>query len=278
MFWNNRLIDEIIDRAIKEDIWTGDITSETLVEADAIGEAEILVKETGVLAGLPLAEKVFYNFTDEIVFTQLAEDGELVEKGQVVAEIKGPVREILKGERIALNFLQRLSGIASRTRNYVEAVYNYPVRIVDTRKTTPTLRILEKYAVKVGGAFNHRMGLYDAVMIKDNHIKAAGGIYQAVEKIKEELGHTVKIEIEVENLTGVEEALEAGVDIIMLDNMDPEEMAEAVEYIDKRAIVEASGGITLKSIREVAASGVDIISVGALTHHIKSLDISLNLI
>ncbi|MFW6264610.1 MAG: carboxylating nicotinate-nucleotide diphosphorylase [Bacillota bacterium] len=278
MFWNNRLIDEIIDRAIKEDIWTGDITSETLVEADAIGEAEILVKETGVLAGLPLAEKVFYNFTDEIVFTQLAEDGELVEKGQVVAEIKGPVREILKGERIALNFLQRLSGIASRTRNYVEAVYNYPVKIVDTRKTTPTLRILEKYAVKVGGAFNHRMGLYDAVMIKDNHIKAAGGIYQAVEKIKEELGHTVKIEIEVENLTGVEEALEAGVDIIMLDNMDPEEMAEAVEYIDKRAIVEASGGITLKSIREVAASGIDIISVGALTHHIKSLDISLNLI
>ncbi|MEJ6952497.1 carboxylating nicotinate-nucleotide diphosphorylase [Natronospora cellulosivora (SeqCode)] len=277
MFWNNKLIEDIIDRAIKEDIWTGDITSESLIPSEAIGKANILVKEEGVLAGLTLAEKVFYRFTDEIVFEQLADDGDLIQEGQLLAEIKGPVREILKGERIALNFLQRLSGIASRTRKYVEAVSDYPVKIVDTRKTTPTLRILEKYAVKVGGAYNHRMGLYDAVMIKDNHIKAAGGIYQAVESIKEKLGHTIKIEIEVEDYKGLEEALEAGVDIIMLDNMDPTEMAGAVQIIDNRAIVEASGGITLESIQEVASSGVDIISVGALTHHIKSLDISLNL-
>lgn len=211
------------------------------------------------------------------LFDYLINDGDKVKVGQNLAEVKGPVREILKAERIALNFLQRLSGIASRTSRYVEAVSNYPVKIVDTRKTTPTLRILEKYAVRIGGGYNHRMGLYDAVMIKDNHITASGGITSAILKVREQLAHTIKIEVEVESLDGVREALSAGADIIMLDNMEISEMAMAVNIIDKQAIVEASGGITLESLVEIAATGVDIISVGALTHHIKSIDISLNL-
>lgn len=277
MYWNDKLIEDIIERAILEDIWTGDLTSDSLIPEADIGNGLIMAKEEGIIAGLPVAEKVFYQFSDEIVFEYLLNDGDRIEPTQEIARLRGPVREILKGERIALNFLQRLSGIATSTNKYVEKVSNYPVKIVDTRKTTPTLRILEKYAVRVGGGYNHRMGLYDAVMIKDNHIFAAGGIYRAVNKVKEQLGHTTKIEIEVENLTEVEEALRAGVDIIMLDNMDVLEMSRAVEIINNQAIVEASGGIILKELVEVAATGVDIISVGALTHNIKSIDISLNL-
>ncbi len=277
MYWNDKLLEDIIERAIREDIWTGDLTSDSLIPEADIGNGVIIAKEEGVIAGLPVAEKVFYQFSDEIVFDYLHNDGARIEPGQEIAELRGPIREILKGERIALNFLQRLSGIATRTNKYVETVSDYPVKIVDTRKTTPTLRILEKYAVRVGGGYNHRMGLYDAVMIKDNHIFAAGGIYQAVNKIKEQLGHTTKIEVEVENISDVEEALNAGADIIMLDNMDNNEMSRAVEIIANKAIVEASGGITLKDLLEVAVTGVDIISVGALTHNIKSLDISLNL-
>ncbi len=277
MYWNDKLLEDIIERAIREDIWTGDLTSESLIPEADIGNGIIVAKEEGIIAGLPVAEKIFYQFSDEIVFDYLHNDGDRIEPGQEIAELRGPIREILKGERIALNFLQRLSGIATRTNKYVETVSDYPVKIVDTRKTTPTLRILEKYAVRVGGGYNHRMGLYDAVMIKDNHIFAAGGIYQAVNKIKEQLGHTTKIEVEVENISDVEEALNAGADIIMLDNMDNNEMSRAVEIIANKAIVEASGGITLKDLLEVAVTGVDIISVGALTHNIKSLDISLNL-
>jgi len=277
MYWNDKLLEDIIERAIREDIWTGDLTSESLIPEADIGNGIIVAKEEGIIAGLPVAEKIFYQFSDEIVFDYLHNDGDRIEPGQEIAELRGPIREILKGERIALNFLQRLSGIATRTNKYVETVSDYPVKIVDTRKTTPTLRILEKYAVRVGGGYNHRMGLYDAVMIKDNHIFAAGGIYQAVNKIKGQLGHTTKIEVEVEDIIGVEEALSAGADIIMLDNMDNSEMSRAVEIVDNRAIVEASGGITLQDLVEVAVTGVDIISVGALTHNIKSLDISLNL-
>ena len=277
MYWNDKLIEEIIERAIREDIWTGDLTSDLLISEVEVGNGVILAKEEGLVAGLSIAEKVFYQFSDEIVFEYLLKDGDMVRPGQQLAELKGPVREILKGERTALNFLQRLSGIATRTNRYVEAVSSYPVKIVDTRKTTPTLRILEKYAVRVGGGYNHRMGLYDSVMIKDNHIFAAGGIFKAVKKVKEQLAHTIKIEVEVENLQGVEEALNAGVDIIMLDNMEIPEMSRAVEIINKQAIVEASGGITLENLVEVAATGVDIISVGVLTHNIKALDISLNL-
>ncbi|MFP4660647.1 MAG: carboxylating nicotinate-nucleotide diphosphorylase [Halanaerobiales bacterium] len=277
MYWNDKLVEDIIERAIREDIWTGDLTSGLLIPEADIGHGLIMAKEEGIVAGLAVSEKVFYQVSDEIVFEYLVTDGDKVEKDQHLAEIRGPVREILKAERIALNFLQRLSGIATRTSRYVEAVSNYPVKIVDTRKTTPTLRVLEKYAVRVGGGYNHRMGLYDAVMIKDNHILASGGISSAINRVRKQLAHTTKIEIEVENIDGVREALSAGADIIMLDNMETSEMALAVDIIDKKAIVEASGGITLESLVEVAATGVDIISVGALTHNIKSLDISLNL-
>jgi nicotinate-nucleotide pyrophosphorylase (carboxylating) len=278
MFCNEKLIQEIIQQALREDVWTGDITSETLLDREEISKGVILVKENGVVAGLKVARMVFAELNQEITFKQFVEDGEKVTSGTVIAEIEGPTIDILKGERTALNFLQRLSGIATRTRRYVEEVQDLPVRIVDTRKTTPTLRILEKYAVRVGGGYNHRMGLYDAVLIKDNHLKAAGGITAAIKKMRENLPHTVKIEIEVENLDGVREALQAGADIIMLDNMGIAEMTEAVEYIKKRAITEASGGITLDNLYQLAATGVDIISIGALTHHIKALDISLDFI
>lgn len=277
MNWNEKLVEKIIDRAIEEDIGTGDITSDFLLPPAKIGMGCIQAKEDGIVAGLPVVERVFYHFSDEIIFSYLAQDGDWIKHGQPLAEIRGPVVEILKAERIALNFLQRLSGIATRTAQYVKKVEGYPVRIVDTRKTTPTLRIFEKYAVRTGGGYNHRMGLYDAVMIKDNHIKATGSISSAMEIIREKIPHTVKIEVEVEDMIGVEEALAARADIIMLDNMDIIDMTEAVSIINGRAIVEASGGITLDTVKKVAATGVDVISVGALTHHIKSLDISLDL-
>ena len=278
MIWNNPIIKDIIERAIREDIWTGDLSSELLIPELDIGKGVIIGNEAGIVAGLPIAERVFYQFSDELLFKALVEDGDRIEEGQVIAEIKGPVREILKGERTALNFLQRLSGIASRTNIYVNAVSRYPVKIADTRKTTPTLRILEKYAVRVGGGNNHRMGLYDGVLLKDNHIVAAGGISRAVDIIRSRLAHTVKIEVEVEDIAGVEEALNVGADIIMLDNMDIEEMKIAVGIINGQALVEASGGISLEGLVEIAETGVDIISVGALTHHIKALDMSLSLV
>jgi nicotinate-nucleotide pyrophosphorylase (carboxylating) len=200
-----------------------------------------------------------------------------VEKGQQIAEVEGSVRSILSGERLALNLLQRLSGIATRTNQYVQAIAGTKARVVDTRKTTPGLRLLEKYAVRVGGGHNHRYALYDAVMIKDNHIKGAGGIKQAVDAARATIPHTMKIEVETESLEQVREALEAGADIIMLDNMELERMKEAVALIAGRAVVEASGGVTLETIRSIAETGVDVISVGALTHSVKALDISLDL-
>jgi len=276
MFWNKQMIKEIVQRALKEDIWTGDITSETLLQPEEESRAKIIFKEDGIIAGIDLVFEVFKQLNDEIYINKLIEDGQKVEIGAAIAELKGPSIDILKGERTALNFLQRMSGIATITRRYVEAVHGLPVRITDTRKTTPGLRLLEKYAVRLGGAYNHRMGLYDAVLIKDNHLKAMGGILPAIKKAKESLPHTVKIEVEVEDLSGVKEALEAGADIIMLDNMEINKMIEAVRLIERRAIVEASGGVKLDNIYQVAATGVDLISVGALTHQIKALDISLN--
>lgn len=278
MNWNNQIIKDIIERAIREDIWTGDLSSELLIPETDTGKGVIIANEEGIVAGLSVAERVFYQFSDELIFKGLVEDGDRINEGQVIAEIKGPVREILKGERTALNFLQRLSGIATRTSIYVNKVTHYPVKIVDTRKTTPTLRILEKYAVRVGGGYNHRMGLYDGVLLKDNHIIAAGGISRAVDIIRSRLPHTVKIEVEVEDIAGVKEALNVGVDIIMLDNMDIEKMKVAVGIINGQALVEASGGINLEGLVEIAETGVDIISVGALTHHIKALDLSLTLV
>ena len=277
MDWNSKIIDSIIERAISEDLGTGDITTDTLIPPDQISKGHIMVKEDGVIAGLKIAELIFSRYDCDIEFLPLINDGEPVSAWSKIAELNGPTRGILKGERIALNFLQRLSGIATRTRKFVEKVKNFPVRIADTRKTTPTLRILEKYAVKAGGGSNHRMGLYDAVMIKDNHITAAGSITEAVNRIKEDIPHTVKIEVEVEKMDDVKEALEVGADIIMLDNMDADTMAQAVEMIDGNALVEASGGITEESVLDAAKTGVDVISIGALTHQIKSLDISLDL-
>lgn len=278
MCWNKELIQEIIKQARREDLAWGDITTDNLIESGRKSEGIILAKEKGMIAGLPVAELVFQQYDPRIEYLPCCEDGQTITAGQELIKLSGPTAAILRGERVALNFLQRLSGIATQTNYYVKLLRDYPVRVVDTRKTTPTLRVLEKYAVRVGGGYNHRMSLADGVLIKDNHIKAAGGIATAISILKKRLPHTVKIEIEVQDLPGVEEALTAGAEIIMLDNMGIEEMKKAVRLIAGKAIVEASGGITDQTVREVATTGVDIISVGALTHHIRALDLSLNLL
>lgn len=256
----------------------GDITTENLVDAKSVSTAEIIVKEDGVVAGLETAEMVFKLLDINVEFQPLVSDGQRVHKGDIIAKVKGKTRVLLSGERTALNLLQRMSGIATITSKYVDKVREYNVRVVDTRKTTPGLRILEKYAVRMGGGHNHRYNLSDAVMIKDNHIEAVGGIKEAVGIIKSRVPHTVKVEVEVESLEQLKEALEAGADIIMLDNMSVEYMKEAVRINNKKAILEASGNITLDNIEEVAKTGVDIISIGAITHSVKALDISMNII
>lgn len=270
-------VKRLIENSLLEDIGTGDITTNSTVPAGSLTKGIIYVKEPGIVAGIPVAEAVFRYLTPDIKFSPRVQDGAWLEPGSVIAEVEGDARTILTGERLALNFLQRMSGIATRTGTLVEKVKLYPVRVVDTRKTTPGLRMLEKYAVRVGGGYNHRYGLYDAVLIKDNHIKVAGGITQAILAARQNVPHTVKIEVEVESLAGVNEALEARADVIMLDNMDAVTMKEAVKLVDGRALVEASGGINEETIIAVAKSGVDLISVGALTHSIKSLDISLDI-
>lgn len=274
---NPLLLDEIIAHSLKEDIGTGDITTNSIVAVDATTTAFIYAKEPGVIAGIPVAERVFKSLDADIQFAAKVKDGERVEPRTILAEISGNARAILTGERVALNFLQRLSGIATKTAALVELVSMYPVRIVDTRKTTPGLRMLEKYAVRMGGGGNHRFGLYDAILIKDNHIKVAGGISEAVNMARRNNSHTVKVEVEVQNLDGVEQALTVHADIIMLDNMDPAAMREAVEIIKGRALVEASGGVSEETVVTVAKTGIDLISIGALTHSIKALDISLDI-
>ncbi len=274
---NELELQKLIDRCLCEDLGAGDLTTNSTVPAGTVSTGYILAKEAGVVAGLPLAEMVFRRLDPSVEFRAIARDGDRVERGLVLAEITGKARAVLTGERLALNFLQHLSGIATRTARLVEMVSGEKARIVDTRKTTPGLRMIEKYAVRVGGGHNHRFGLYDAVLIKDNHIKMAGGIKKAVLAARLGSPHTARIEVEVEELAGVREALKAGADIIMLDNMDPQAMREAVDLVAGRALVEASGGIGEESIRCVAAAGVDLISVGALTHSVRSLDISLDL-
>lgn len=274
---NHEQVINIIKNALNEDIGTGDITTDTLIPDSHWSEAYITAKEEGVIAGLPIVQTVFELVDTHIRFEYLKQDGEQVTYGEHLAMITGSTASILKGERLALNLLQRLSGIATKTAHLKDLVKDYPVRIVDTRKTTPGLRILEKYAVKIGGGDNHRMGLYDAVMIKDNHIQAVGSISDAILKAKKAIPHTMKVEVEVEDLAGVKEAVDAGADIIMLDNMPPEVMRKAVELIDGRAITEASGNITADNIQAAAASGIDVISMGTLTHTIRSMDISLNI-
>jgi len=278
--WNTPETMESLKQWLREDMGTGDITTTTTIPLDHVSKGIIHVKDRGVIAGIPVAKAVFSLVDENLVFLPRVQDGQRVEKGTILAEVSGSTRSILLGERLALNLLQRMSGIATRTRTMIDALDGLPTRLVDTRKTTPGHRLLEKYAVRVGGGHNHRFGLYDAVMIKDNHIKGAGGIRAAVEAARANIPHTMKIEVEVENRIQLEEALAAGADIIMLDNMPIPEMKEAVNLIKARApyiTVEASGNVTPDTLRPIAETGVDVISVGRLTYSVPALDISLDL-
>ncbi len=272
-------IDEIINNALKEDIGDGDFTSLATIPDGASGKAELFVKEDGIICGLDVARKVFHKVDPDLKFINLIEDGREVQKGDIVFTVAGNPVSILSGERLALNFLQRMSGIATATNKIVRKLEGLNTKVLDTRKTTPNFRILEKYAVKTGGGENHRMGLYDMAMIKDNHIDFAGGIRKAIEathKYLEAKNKKLKIEIEVRNFRELKEVLSFGkINRIMLDNFTVENMKEAVKIIDGRYETEASGGITIENIRQYAETGVDFISVGALTHHISSLDMSL---
>ena len=268
-------LERIVLAALAEDIGAGDVTTEATVAADAVGRAALLVKEPGVVCGLRAAEATFLALDPEIRFETLASDGDVVEPPVVVARVSGSQRAILTGERVALNFLGRLSGIATLTRRYVDAIDGTGAAVLDTRKTTPGLRALEKHAVACGGGRNHRFGLDDAVLVKDNHLQAAGSIADAVDLVR---GATdLPIEVECDTLEQVEEALAAGVEAILLDNMTLDELRRAVALAGGRARLEASGGVTLETVRAVAETGVDEISIGALTHSAPALDVSLEL-
>lgn len=271
-------LDALLKRALSEDIGMGDLTTEHCVPVDARSKGQFIAKEAGVICGMEVLMRTFALLDPDIRVTPHVTDGTRAEIGDVIAEIEGKSRSILTGERVALNLLQRLSGIATKTAEAVARVAGTNTKICDTRKTTPGLRALEKYAVKTGGGSNHRFGLFDGVMIKDNHITAAGGIAAAVERARANVPHTIKIEVETTNLAEVEEALEVGADIIMLDNMTCEDMKKAVRLIAGRAVTEASGNMGDRSLKEVAETGVDFISIGALTHTVRALDISLRFI
>ncbi|PKL87141.1 MAG: nicotinate-nucleotide diphosphorylase (carboxylating) [Ignavibacteriae bacterium HGW-Ignavibacteriae-2] len=266
---------EVILRALVEDIAQGDITSKNIIPEDKSIKAFIKTKEDGIIAGLEIAKLVFDALNENVSITANFKDGDTVKSGDIIAELSGSYRAILTGERTALNFLQRMSGIATKTNMFVNAVKPYDTKILDTRKTAPGLRLLDKMAVRLGGGVNHRLGLYDMVMIKDNHIKVAGGIKNAVNKIKQSIGTQFKIEVETSKIEEVIQAVESEVDIIMLDNMTTEIMRESVKLIAGRALTEASGNMTLERVQEVAQCGVDFISVGALTHSVEALDIGL---
>jgi len=272
-------IDEIILKALREDIGEGDHTSLSTIPTNALGKARLLVKEDGILAGVDIARKVFFYTDDRIVMDQFISDGSLVKAGDIAFEISGPSIALLTAERTALNFMQRMSGIATHTRQMVDAIEGLPTRILDTRKTTPLLREFEKTAVRLGGGYNHRFGLYDMILIKDNHVDFAGGIAKAITACHEYMQHKglhLEVEIEVRNLDEVKQVLEqGGVNRIMLDNFTFGRLREAVKLIGPMYETEASGGITLQTIRKYAECGVNFISVGALTHHINSLDLSL---
>jgi nicotinate-nucleotide pyrophosphorylase (carboxylating) len=268
-------LDNLIEQALLEDIHTGDITTQALISADSRATARLIAKEEMTLAGLFVAEKVFKRLNADVEFIPGLTEGALAAKGALIATVRGSAAELLMGERVALNLLQRLSGIATLTSRYVSAVAGTGARIVDTRKTTPGLRELEKYAVRIGGGINHRTGLYDGILIKENHIAATGSIGEAIKRARDYIPHTLKIEIETETLAQVDEALASGADIIMLDNMSIADMRSAVAAIAGRALVEASGGVSLETVRAIAETGVDIISVGALTHSARAMDISM---
>lgn len=265
----------LVREALNEDIGFGDLTTETLVPEGHQSSAVFLAKQTGVIAGLPVVEAVFQELDPAVKVERLVEEGAEVEKGTKIARLIGPTRSIFTGERVALNYIQRLSGIATLTRQLVKQLEGLDCRVLDTRKTTPGLRMLEKYAVRIGGGTNHRFGLSHGVMIKDNHIAFVGSIKKAVEMVRKRVGHMVQIEVEVDNLEQLAEVLQLDVDAILLDNMDPATLKEAVKMINGKVWVEASGGITPETIRDVAESGVDAVSLGWITHSAKALDISL---
>lgn len=270
-------IDGLLTRALGEDTATGDITTICCISEDSISRGALIAKESGMICGLDVARRVFALVDQRVLLREKLSDGDLVEKGAVIAEIEGPSRGILIGERVALNFMQRMSGIATKTAHAVNQVAGTKAKIADTRKTSPGLRVLEKYAVRTGGGHNHRFSLSDGILIKDNHIRAAGSITRAVEAVRRHAPHTLRIEVETETMEQVSEALSAAADIILLDNMDLETMARAVELISGRALVEASGNMEDRDLKAVARTGVDIISIGALTNSVRSLDISLRL-
>ena len=274
-------LSRIIDNALAEDLAMGDVTTDSLIHPSWRASGSMVMKSSGVLAGMPVAAAVFRRLDPAIAFTVLLPDGAAVSDRDVIATVEGPTASILKAERLALNFVQRLSGVATETAKLIEAVRGFPVRVTETRKTTPGLRALEKYAVRVGGGHNHRQNLSDGVLIKDNHLEAlalAGyGVADAVRMARERAPHTVKVEVEVTNFEQLDQAVAAGADWILLDNMSPAMMAEAVLRVAGRAKLEASGGITVQNARAVAEAGVDLISSGSFTHSYKALDISLAL-
>lgn len=275
---DNLTIDRIITNALEEDLGWGDVTTDSTIPEGTSIKGNFIAKAEGIVCGVEICRRVFEIVDRSIEFKALIKDGQRVFKGDVIAEISGNARSILKGERTALNFFQRMSGIATMTDKFVSSTAGYNVRIADTRKTVPGLRILDKYSVKVGGGYNHRFNLSDMVLIKDNHIKAAGGITPAVEAAKRNVSHAVKIEVEVESIKELMEAIDAGADIVMLDNMSLDMMKEAVSIAKGKVLLEASGNMSMtgeRNVKAVAGTGVDIISVGALTNSVESLDISL---
>lgn len=273
----NRLLKDTIHNAILEDIGHGDVTSELTIPKDSNAKARIVAKEDFILAGMPFFNEVFNHIDPAVSVEILAEEGRAIKNGDIIAKLSGRTRSLLAGERVALNILQRISGIATLTHFFMKEVSGFPVRITDTRKTTPGMRVMEKYGVKTGGGFNHRFGLYDGILIKDNHIAAVGGIKAAVEAAKK-CHHLLKVEVEVKDIDELRDALDAGADVVMLDNMDIDVMKEAVKIVSGRALLEASGNVSLENLKDIAETGVDIISVGALTHSAKAVDISMKIV
>ena len=274
---NEELIDRLIDIAIEEDISSGDISTDAIIPVNSMATAVMTAKADGVISGLSVIRKVYGRFEDDFGWKPYVKDGDSVRKGDRILEIRASYRTLLYGERLSLNILQRMSGIATATSRFVAEIEGTGTTILDTRKTAPGMRVLDKMAVKDGGGKNHRMGLYDMVMLKDNHIKIAGGIPAAVAAVKRDLPLSVRLEVETTNLEEVKQALECGADIIMFDNMDTATMAEAVKIVGGKAKTEASGNMSIPRLKEVAATGVDYISVGALTHSVTALDISMNI-
>ena len=270
-------LDRLIDLALREDIATGDITTSTLIAPDSCGRAEIVAKAPLMVAGLMVARRVFQRLDPELQIREVASEGQSVSPGDILMRLDGRMASLLTAERTALNFLQRLSGIATHVRRFAAAMQGHRTRLVDTRKTTPGWRALEKYAVRIGGAFNHRFNLSDGILIKDNHIAACGGVAEAVARARQRAPHSLKIEVEVESLAEVEAALQAGADIVMLDNMTPEQIRSAVTLIAGRALVEISGGVQRENLPALAACGADVISAGALTHSAPAVDISMRI-